>query len=137
MQVIIFDPQYDAYIPLCVAGGGVPIAVKLDTEDWSVPHAGTHSPPVAGPFGSCCCRGSCLKPLLISSVMSINQYWLAELEAAFSERTKAILVNSPHNPTGKVFSSEDLRFIADLCKKWNVYAILDEVSCTAAGLTLL
>lgn len=53
----------------------------------------------------------------------------AELEAAFSEKTKAILVNSPHNPTGKVFSREDLQFIADLCQKWNVYAILDEVSC--------
>jgi len=38
--VIIFDPQYDAYIPLCVAHGGVPKAVKLNTEDWSVPHAG-------------------------------------------------------------------------------------------------
>jgi hypothetical protein len=40
MQVIIFDPQYDAYIPLCIANGGVPKAVKLNTEEWSVPHAG-------------------------------------------------------------------------------------------------
>lgn len=56
----------------------------------------------------------------------------AELEAAFSERTKAILVNSPHNPTGKVFSREDLQYIAELCQKWNVYAILDEVRCIAA-----
>ena len=37
-------------------------------------------------------------------------------------------MNSPHNPTGKVFSVEDLSFIANLCQKWNVYAILDEVS---------
>ena len=43
MQVIVFDPQYDAYIPLCVAQGGVPKAVKLNTEDWSVPHAGKAS----------------------------------------------------------------------------------------------
>ena len=56
------------------------------------------------------------------------RHGLAELEAAFSEKTKAILINSPHNPTGKVFSLEDLQFIADLCQKWNVYAILDEVS---------
>ena len=41
-------------------------------------------------------------------------------------------MNSPHNPTGKVFSREDLQFIAELCQKWNVYAILDEVSCIAA-----
>lgn len=56
------------------------------------------------------------------------EFYHAELEAAFSEKTKAILVNSPHNPTGKVFALEDLQFIADLCQKWNVYAILDEVS---------
>ena len=42
-------------------------------------------------------------------------------------------MNSPHNPTGKVFSVEDLSFIADLCQKWNVYAILDEVSRLCIG----
>ena len=42
-------------------------------------------------------------------------------------------MNSPHNPTGKVFSVEDLSFIADLCQKWNVYAILDEVSRLCVG----
>lgn len=123
MQVIIFDPQYDAYIPLCVAQGGVPQAVKLNTEDWSVPHAGK-------PFGSQC--RFCLNPQFMGRVSKCaypqHTARFAELEAAFSERTKAILVNSPHNPTGKVFSLEDLQFIADLCQKWNVYAILDEVS---------
>lgn len=88
-QVIIFDPQYDAYIPLCVANGGIPRIVKLDTSDWSVPHE--------------------------------------ELASAFNERTKLILINSPHNPTGKVFSLEDLQYIAGLCQKWGVYVILDEV----------
>ena len=42
LQVIIFDPQYDAYIPLCRAHGGIPVEVKLNTEDWTVPHAGMH-----------------------------------------------------------------------------------------------
>ena len=42
-------------------------------------------------------------------------------------------MNSPHNPTGKVFSVEDLSFIADLCQKWNVYAILDEVHRLCIG----
>jgi aspartate/methionine/tyrosine aminotransferase len=51
-----------------------------------------------------------------------------QLAAAFNERTKLILINSPHNPTGKVFSTEDLQFIGDLCKEWGAYAVLDEVS---------
>lgn len=89
LQVILFDPQYDAYIPLCIANGGVPKVVKLDPSDWSVPHD--------------------------------------QLAEAFTEKTKFILVNSPHNPTGKVFSREDLQFIADLCTKWGTYAVLDEV----------
>ncbi|KAK9832533.1 hypothetical protein WJX81_006591 [Elliptochloris bilobata] len=51
----------------------------------------------------------------------------AAMEAAFSERTKLVLINSPHNPTGKVFSDEDLAFIAGLCVKHNTYAVCDEV----------
>src|SRR5574337_1961045 len=38
-----------------------------------------------------------------------------ELRAAFGPRTRGIVVNSPHNPTGKVFSPSELRLIADLC----------------------
>jgi aspartate/methionine/tyrosine aminotransferase len=40
-----------------------------------------------------------------------------ELEAAFSPRTRAILVNTPHNPTGKVFSRSELELIASLCRR--------------------
>lgn len=50
-----------------------------------------------------------------------------ELAAAFNTRTKAFILNTPHNPTGKVFSREELRFIADLCQKWNVLCVTDEV----------
>ena len=50
-----------------------------------------------------------------------------ELRAAFTPRTKAILVNTPHNPTGKVFSRAELEFIAALCKEHDVMAITDEV----------
>lgn len=49
------------------------------------------------------------------------------LEAAFSSRTKLILVNSPHNPSGKVFDVEELQFIADLCIKHDVLVLSDEV----------
>jgi aminotransferase len=50
-----------------------------------------------------------------------------ELTAAFSHRTRAIIINSPHNPTGKVFSKEELAFIAELCIKYDVLAITDEI----------
>jgi N-succinyldiaminopimelate aminotransferase len=50
-----------------------------------------------------------------------------ELAAAFSNRTRAILINTPHNPTGKIFSREELEIIATLCQKWNVIAVTDEV----------
>lgn len=51
----------------------------------------------------------------------------AELAAAFSERTKLILLNTPMNPTGKVFSAEELAFIADLLVQHDAYALCDEV----------
>jgi len=51
----------------------------------------------------------------------------AELAAAFNDKTRAIVINSPNNPTGRVFSREDLEFIAELCKKHDVLAITDEI----------
>lgn len=51
----------------------------------------------------------------------------AELRAAFNARTRAILINTPHNPSGKIFTREELTFIADLCQQHNVVAICDEV----------
>ena len=50
-----------------------------------------------------------------------------ELRAAFSARTKAIILNSPNNPTGKVFTRQELQFIADLCQEFDVLAITDEI----------
>ena len=51
----------------------------------------------------------------------------AELEAAFTNHTRAIIINTPNNPTGKVFTREELQFIATLCMKWDVLAITDEI----------
>jgi len=50
-----------------------------------------------------------------------------ELEAAFNERTKAIIINTPNNPTGKVFLRRELELIARLCQRWNCLAITDEI----------
>jgi aspartate/methionine/tyrosine aminotransferase len=51
----------------------------------------------------------------------------AELAAAFSDRTRAIILNTPNNPTGKVFTRQELTSIATLCQKWGVVAITDEI----------
>src|SRR5215813_3670762 len=50
-----------------------------------------------------------------------------ELAAAFGPHTKAIILNTPNNPTGKVFTRAELEFIRDLCAKWNAYCITDEI----------
>ena len=50
-----------------------------------------------------------------------------ELAAAFNEKTRAIEINSPNNPTGRVFTREDLEFIAELCQQYDVLAITDEI----------
>ena len=52
---------------------------------------------------------------------------LEELADAFGERTRAIIVNTPHNPTGRVFTRAELETISALCRKWNAIAITDEV----------
>ncbi|MBM3404040.1 MAG: pyridoxal phosphate-dependent aminotransferase [Bacteroidetes bacterium] len=51
----------------------------------------------------------------------------SDLEKAFSEKTKAIIINTPNNPTGKVYSREELTRIAALCQKWDAYAVTDEI----------
>jgi len=50
-----------------------------------------------------------------------------ELRAAFRNHTKAIILNTPNNPTGKVFTRTELEFIRDLCVEFNVLAITDEI----------
>jgi aspartate/methionine/tyrosine aminotransferase len=50
-----------------------------------------------------------------------------ELAAAFGPHTKAIILNTPNNPTGKVFSRAELEFIRDLCVHWNAFCLTDEI----------
>jgi aminotransferase len=49
-----------------------------------------------------------------------------ELEKAFTRKTRAIILNTPHNPTGKVFTRSEMETIAELCKKHGVYVFTDE-----------
>ncbi len=50
-----------------------------------------------------------------------------ELRSAFNERTKAIIICNPNNPTGKVFTREELEFIAGLCKEFDAICFTDEI----------
>jgi aminotransferase len=50
-----------------------------------------------------------------------------ELASAFNDRTKAIILCNPNNPTGTVFSREELEQVAALCRKWDAIAITDEI----------
>ncbi|MGH9396622.1 MAG: pyridoxal phosphate-dependent aminotransferase [Terriglobia bacterium] len=50
-----------------------------------------------------------------------------ELAAAFNERTRAIILNTPNNPTGKVYQRKELEQIAALCERWDAYAVSDEI----------
>jgi N-succinyldiaminopimelate aminotransferase len=54
-------------------------------------------------------------------------YDRAELEAAITPKTRIILLNTPHNPTGKVFSRPELEHIASLCQEHDLIAVTDEV----------
>ncbi len=99
-EVICFEPFYDAYVPDITMAGGVPRFVRL-------------YPPVGG--GVADARAASWR------------FDHDELAAAFTQRTRAIIVNTPHNPTGKVFTRAELEYIARLCQEHDVVAITDEV----------
>jgi aspartate/methionine/tyrosine aminotransferase len=105
-QAIILEPAYDAYAPDLIMAGAIPIYVKLHP-----PRAGVGDAPSS------------------SDPPSPNAWWFDpdELRAAFARHPKLILLNSPHNPTGKVFSRAELDLIAALCQEFDVLAVTDEV----------
>lgn len=103
-EVIIFEPYFDFYTACAAMAGAVPRVVTL------------HPPGGPGATGE-------------NGPASPGQFWFdpAQLRSAFTPRTRAIIINSPHNPTGKVFSRAELDLIAALCRQHNVVAISDEV----------
>jgi aminotransferase len=50
-----------------------------------------------------------------------------ELRGAFTSRTRAIIINTPHNPTGKAFTRTELELVAELCQEYDVLALTDEI----------
>ena len=88
-EVVLFQPLYDAYLPLVRRAGGVPKLVSLKPPHW--------------------------------------RFDRAMLEAAFSERTRMVVLNSPLNPAGVVIPDEDLALLAEVCVRHDVVAVCDEV----------
>ncbi len=88
-EVVVFQPFYDAYLPLIRRAGGVPKLVSLAPPHWRF-----------------------TRPML---------------EAAFSARTKLVVLNNPINPAGVVLPDEDLALLAEYCVAHDVIAVCDEV----------
>ncbi|WP_029355367.1 aminotransferase [Bosea sp. 117] len=88
-EVVLFQPLYDAYLPLVQRAGGVPRLVRLTPPHW----------------------------------------WLTEeaLADAFTPRTRLVLFNNPHNPTGRVFEADELELLADFCRRSGAVLVSDEV----------
>jgi aspartate/methionine/tyrosine aminotransferase len=99
-EVVIFEPFYENYGPDAILSGATPRYVTLHAPDVSAAPGTPHA-----------------------------DWWFDpdELAAAFNDRTKAIIINTPNNPTGKVFSRDELEMIAALCRKWDAIAISDEI----------
>ncbi|PLR27895.1 aminotransferase [Caulobacter zeae] len=88
-EVLLFQPLYDAYLPMVRRAGGIPRLVRLTPPHW--------------------------------------RFDRAMLEAALSERTKLVVLNSPLNPAGVVMADEDLALLAEFCVRFDVTAVCDEV----------
>ncbi len=113
-QAIILEPAYDAYAPDLIMAGAVPIYVKL-------------YPPTKDERQK---ANDAISSDSSSVVLRPSSSWYfdpAELRAAFARHPKLIVLNTPHNPTGKVFTRAELELIAALCQEFDVLAIADEV----------
>ena len=88
-EVVVFQPVYDAYLPLIRRAGGTPVLVTLQPPYW--------------------------------------RFDRAMLEAAFTDKTRLVVLNNPINPAGVVLPREDLDLLAEFCIAHDAIAICDEV----------
>jgi N-succinyldiaminopimelate aminotransferase len=88
-EVLLFQPLYDAYLPLVLRAGGRPRLLRLTPPEWRISDAA-----------------------------------LAE---AFSDRTKLVVFNNPHNPSSRIFTREELELLAHYCVRHDSIALSDEV----------
>jgi N-succinyldiaminopimelate aminotransferase len=88
-EIILFEPMYDAYLPMVRRAGGVPRIVRLHPPHWRLERE--------------------------------------TLAAAFSDKTRVVVINTPLNPSASVMSREELVMLADLCRAHNAICVSDEV----------
>jgi N-succinyldiaminopimelate aminotransferase len=88
-EVLLFQPLYDAYLPLVLRAGGVPRFVRLTPPDWR-----------------------------------LTEEALAE---AFTDRTRLVVFNNPHNPTSRLFGEDELAWLGEACVRHRAVALSDEV----------
>jgi aspartate/methionine/tyrosine aminotransferase len=88
-EVVLFEPLYDAYVPMVRRAGGVPRIVRLQPPHW--------------------------------------RFEREAVAAAFSDRTRVVVINTPLNPSASVMSRSELEMLAALCVKHNAICVSDEV----------
>jgi aspartate/methionine/tyrosine aminotransferase len=88
-EVVLFEPLYDAYLPLVERAGGVPRLVTLEPPGWRLT--------------------------------------AAALDAAIGPATRLVLLNNPHNPTGRVFDEDELSLLAAAVARTDALVLADEV----------
>jgi N-succinyldiaminopimelate aminotransferase len=115
-EVILFQPYYDSYKASVVIAGAVPKIVTLNSPSSTIHRSSQQQ------------QQHPHHQTMNNNNNNFFSFDPIQLKASFTSKTRLILVNTPHNPTGKVWSQQELAFIGELCLAHpRVYAVMDEV----------